>query len=47
MRAIGMSGRQLDRMITCEAGTYGATGCVVGIVLGLVLQKLLITGLLS
>ena len=47
MRAVGMSGRQLNRMVLCEAGTYSITGCAFGVILGLVLQKLLITRFLS
>ena len=42
MRAIGMSGKQLNRMVAAEAGTYGLVGCVSGIILGILLQILLI-----
>jgi putative ABC transport system permease protein len=42
-----LSGKQLDRMIMTEAGTYSITGCTAGIVLGIALQKLLVTKLLS
>lgn len=35
MRAIGMSGRQLIRMVTAEAATYAATGSLAGCLLGL------------
>lgn len=47
MRAVGMSGRQLRKMIVSEAGTYGIAGCVTGIILGAALQRFLITELLS
>lgn len=47
MRAVGMESRQLNRMVLIEAGTYSLTGCLIGITLGLVLQYLLITQLLS
>lgn len=47
MRAVGMSGGQLRKMIVSEAGTYGITGCITGIILGTVLQKFLITEFLS
>ena len=30
MRAVGMGGRQLTRMIAAEAATYAFTGCIVG-----------------
>ena len=35
MRAIGMSGRQLIRMVTAEAATYAAAGSLAGCLLGL------------
>ncbi|WP_414151685.1 ABC transporter permease [Acetobacterium carbinolicum] len=41
MRAVGMSVKQLKRMITVEAATYAVTGSVVGSVLGLFLHRLL------
>lgn len=41
MRAIGMSGRQLIKMITAEAVTYSVTGSIVGCLIGLPLHKLL------
>ncbi|WP_438490901.1 ABC transporter permease [Paenibacillus sp. IHBB 3054] len=47
MRAIGMSGTQLDRMVTVEAATYSLSGCVIGSVAGIALQKALITFTLS
>ena len=39
MRAIGMSGEQLTRMIAAEAFTYAASGCLTGCLAGLVLSK--------
>lgn len=47
MRAIGMSGTQLDKMVLTEAVTYSLTGYIVGCVLGILLQKALITTLSS
>lgn len=47
MRAIGMSGRQLNKMILSEAGTYGTAGCIAGIFGGTLLQKFLITKFLT
>ena len=47
MRAIGMSGAQLDKMVFVEAATYGLMGSIAGCILGIVLQKTLITILLS
>lgn len=48
MRAVGMEGGQVTRMIAAEAVTYalagGVTGCVVGLVLGKLLYDLLIDG---
>lgn len=41
MRAVGMSGRQLKRMVTAEAAAYAISGSFVGCVLGIVLHRLL------
>ena len=41
MRAVGMDGRQLTRMIAIEAATYALTGCILGCGVGLPLSKLL------
>ena len=41
MRAVGMDGRQMTKMIACEAFTYAVLGCVVGCAIGLPLSKLL------
>ncbi|MCM1121668.1 MAG: FtsX-like permease family protein [Eubacterium sp.] len=46
MRAIGMSVRQMTRMITAEAVTYAVCGFVVGCVLGLYLHRLIIMKLI-
>ena len=40
MRAVGMSCKQLKRMITAEAAAYAITGSIVGCVLGLLLHRL-------
>lgn len=39
MRAVGMDGRQLTKMIVAEVFTYAISGCVIGCVIGLVLNK--------
>ena len=41
MRAVGMDGRQLTRMILGEAATYALCGMVVGIIIGLTLHYLI------
>ena len=41
MRAIGMSTRQLTKMIAAEAATYTVSGCIVGCSVGLILNKLM------
>lgn len=41
MRAVGMEGRQITRMIAAEAVTYAACGTVTGLVLGLALHYLI------
>lgn len=40
-RAIGLSIRQLSRMIIAEAATYAITGCIIGTSLGLICNKVL------
>lgn len=47
LRAVGMSGTQLDKMVLVEAATYSLTGCIAGCILGIALQKVLIANLLS
>lgn len=41
MRAVGMSGRQITKMISAEAVTYALSGSVVGCILGLAIGKML------
>ena len=41
MRAVGMDGRQLTRMIAAEAFTYAFLGCIAGCALGLPLSRML------
>ena len=41
MRAVGMEGRQVTKMIAAEAVTYAACGTVAGIALGLLLHYLI------
>jgi putative ABC transport system permease protein len=43
MRAIGMSGKQLNKMVLSQAITYSLTGCITGCILGIFLQKKLLT----
>lgn len=47
LRAIGLSDRQLKKMIIAETSTYAATGGICGIVLGLALNKKLFEILVS
>jgi putative ABC transport system permease protein len=47
MRAVGMDGRQLNRMISAEAATYAISGLVVGCGAGIVLSRLLYIRLLT
>ncbi len=47
MRAIGMSERQVTKMIAVEAFTYALSGCVVGCVIGLLVSKLLYDTLIT
>lgn len=41
MRAVGMDGQQLTRMIVAEVFTYAISGCVIGCVIGLILNKMI------
>ena len=41
MRAVGMDGRQLTRMIIAEVFTYAIFGCVIGCFFGLCLNKII------
>lgn len=47
MRAVGMSGGQLSRMVLTEAAVYSLSGTLAGLVLGVLLQRALIHGVLS
>lgn len=47
MRAVGMDGRQLTKMIAAEVFTYTVCGCVVGCVLGIAMNKLLVEVLIT
>lgn len=47
MRAVGMTGKQLGTMIIAEAGTYSSIGIVAGCIIGVLLQKFLITNFLT
>ncbi len=47
MRAVGMSGRQLNKMVLVEAITYGLTGCLAGCILGVILQRVLTENFLT
>jgi putative ABC transport system permease protein len=39
MRAVGMSGKQLTKMILAQSITYSLMGCTIGSVLGILLQR--------
>lgn len=41
MRAVGMDGWQITKMISAEAVTYALSGCVIGCILGLAIGKAL------
>ena len=47
MRAVGMSEKQLEKMIVSEALTYAASGCAVGIIVGLLISRWLYGFLIS
>lgn len=47
MRAVGMNGRQLSRMIAIEAATYAFAGCVSGCAIGLPLNRLIYEKLIT
>jgi len=42
MRAVGMSGKQLNKMVLAQSLTYTLTGCITGSILGILLQKKLL-----
>jgi putative ABC transport system permease protein len=39
MRAVGMAGKQLHRMVIAEAGAYAVSGCLAGCIFGLPLHR--------
>lgn len=41
MRAVGMEGRQVTRMIAAETVTYSLGGCVIGCIVGLAIGKMI------
>ena len=41
MRAVGMDGRQLSKMILAEAFTYAFWGCFIGCAIGLPFSKMM------
>lgn len=42
MRAIGMTGKQLDKMVIAQSVTYSLTGCAAGAALGIPVQKMIL-----
>ena len=46
MRAVGMGGRQIIRMVAAEAAAYSLIGSIVGCVLGLLLNYLMVKRLI-
>jgi len=47
MRAVGMSGKQLHRMVAAEASAYAVYGCLVGCILGLPLHQYLFRSIIT
>ena len=47
MRAVGMDGHQITKMIAAEAFTYALSGCIVGCTAGLLISKLLYDKLIT
>lgn len=47
MRAIGMSSRQLVRMIIAEAGTYAISGVIWGCIMGLPMHWVIYTSMVT
>lgn len=47
MRAVGMDGHQITKMIAAEAFTYALCGCVVGCSIGLWMSKMLYDNLIT
>ena len=47
MRAIGMSSRQLIRMIIAEAGTYAISGIIWGCIMGIPMHRVIYTNMVT
>ena len=47
MRAVGMAGKQLYRMVIAESGTYAVCGCLAGCILGLHLHRLIFYSMIT
>ncbi len=47
MRAVGMSGKQLKKVVRAEAVSYALTGCIAGSILGILLHRLLFAMLVT
>ncbi|NFG42481.1 FtsX-like permease family protein [Clostridium botulinum] len=47
MRAVGIDEHQITKMIAAEAFTYSISGCIVGVVVGLFISKLLYDNLIT
>ncbi len=47
MRAVGMDEHQITKMIASEAFTYSISGCIVGVVVGMFISKLLYDNLIT
>jgi len=47
LRAVGMTGGQLNRMVLAEVGTYNLLGCGLGCGLGVLIQRNLTTSMLG
>lgn len=47
MRAVGMDKLQIKRMIKVESATYGFFGCFIGILVGVLLNKIIFTKLIE
>lgn len=47
MRSMGMSSKQLRRMIAAQAMSYALSGCIAGCLLGLPLNKMMFRYLIA
>lgn len=47
MRAIGMSNKQLRKMVIVESSTYAVSGCLLGSILGLILHRYIFVSLIT